>query len=946
MSPTAWDALQWLELSSPETPQPAVQWSMVGSGPYYTQTINTAIGYVLKANPAYSAPTGCAGQPGCEPLPGTYQGTVNVYWDEDDSQGIANYQAGQADLAGIQLPAHVSTLKTLVGDGKVDLTYIPTISIFVMPYNLNFNVSVTNTIPNNPGTTNVPGDFFSQIGLRQFITDAFPYATVNTSLLQAGGISTGFGYGGAIPKYLGNYYSYNISWPDTDPITNPNVVGGAAWWWAQANNASSPYYDSELAACTTSNPCTFPIIGLTGSTYYDGAIPDLIGEIESLTGGRLQPYTFTPGLYIPPYGCYCNGFTLWNLGWAPDYPDPTDYVTPMYLPASTYTFGDAVAPELALPQFNEPSCPYVGNWSNPSDAWKALVYYHNLQELPNGCQGVAYNISTAWYVAAASLALGPQRTLDYQMANQLDYLLALCIWNFQETFPTTYAPWIDGATLNTNVMIGGGGVNTWYTVGYTSGVKTATFAETGLASGTLWSVSVGGTTLSSTTTSISVQLATGTYTYMIGFAAGYTVSPATGTVDLTSGGANVSVTYTAFTSGEPATFSATGLVTGTGWSVLLTASASVNPPVSGLGLISTQAESITISVPQGNYSYQASGAIGYSVSGQSGTITVGASGASQVVVYTPTFGFTYAIVLTETGLVPGATWTATVIGQTQSTTAPTLTFFVQNGTYRYLVTVPGWTATPSSGTFVVNGTDQSQGTTAIAQTLSFLRTSYTITFVTSGLPTTAASWSAAVNGETETGSGTTPRLVFTFVNDTNVASNFTFVVTPPVDYTVSPEGGTLAFGPANLVINLTFTSTLGELTLTGLPTSGYNLWVNGVQVVTDGTVGSYTRDAVPAGTVSYEVVADGYYPYFNNVTVTGGQTTTVPLARALTPVATGSPYWNSFSTLAYLLIAVLGIVVLVVALAWWFHLGRRPPKHPHADAGPAAELPPRSPPSQ
>ena len=40
-------------------------------------------------------------------------------------------------------------------------------------------------------------------------------------------------------------------------------------------------------------------------------------------------------------------------------------MVPMYLPDSTYTFGDAVAPELALPQFNVPSCPYVRHLERP-----------------------------------------------------------------------------------------------------------------------------------------------------------------------------------------------------------------------------------------------------------------------------------------------------------------------------------------------------------------------------------------------------------------------------------------------------------------------------------------------------------------------------------------------------------------------------------------------------
>lgn len=700
VNPTSWDALQDLAVTSPLNPQPAVKESMLGSGPYFLEAIDNAIGYVLQANPAYRAPTGCAGHPGCDPLPGAYQGTVNVFWEETDQQGIANYQAGQADLAGIQLPAHVSTLTTLLSAGKIDLTYIPTISVFFMPYNLNFNVTVTGTLQNNPKPTgtNVPGDFFSQIGLRQFITNAYPYATVNSSLLQAGGISTGFGYGGALPKYLGNYYAYNISWPQSDPSTNPNVVGGAAWWWAQANNASSPYYDAELASCTTANPCVFPITSETGSTFYDAAIVDLIGEIESLSGNRLMPYTFDItfaaylGYAFAPPGS--NGLPLWNLGWAPDYPDPTDYVTPMYLPDATYTYGDSVSPELALPQFNSPSCPFAANYTDASSAWAALVYYHGLQQLPNACQGIAYGISTYWYNVAGPLAVGAQRTLDYQMANQLDFLLSLYIWNFQLTEPTTYAPWIDGTSLNSNVMQGGGGDNTWFTVGYASAVSTASVTTTGLPAGTPWTATVGYSTQTGTGSSLSFSLAPGTYNYYVWPASGYGVSPANGTVHITAGNTTtVSATFTSYGSTPlvPVTFSQAGIVSGTAsWAAV----------VPGVGAWSTTATSVTINVPAGAYAYTVMPTAGYTVASPSGTVTAGSSGASVTIPFVPSFPqTTYAVVVTESGLAAGVSWSVTLNGLTQTSTQPSITFYQTNGTYTYTVeTVPGYNSpSPPSG---------------------------------------------------------------------------------------------------------------------------------------------------------------------------------------------------------------------------------------------------------
>jgi hypothetical protein len=686
---------------------------MVGSGPYYTEAIDNAIGYVLQANPDYHAPTGCAGSPGCQPLPGTYQGTVNVFWEQTDQQGIANYQAGQADLAGIQLPSHASTLQTLVANGKIDLTYIPTLSIFFMPYNLNFNVSLTDILASNPNATNVPANFFSQIGLRQFITNAYPYATANSTLLQAGNISTGFGYGGAIPKYLGNYYAYNITWPQSDPSTNPNATGGAAWWWAQANNASSPYYDSELAACTTSSPCVFPIFSELGSTFYDAAIHLLIGEIESLTGDQLQPYLFDVGFGNCGYlGCP-TGFTLWNLGWAPDYPDPTDYVTPMYLSGSYYTSTDSVAGELALPQFNSPSCAYASNYSNPADAWSALVYYHGLGELPDACQGVAYNITGYWYQLAAQLPLGAERTLDYQMVNQLDYLLSLYIWNYQATIPETYAPWISGATLDSNPMIGGGGVNAWYAVGYASNVRSVTFRETGMPPAAGGGVRFNGGVLTRFGTGGMLTfsgLQNGTYNYTIGAAPGYEFVSSSPASPLKVSGSDVTVSVV-FEVPHAVTFTEVGMPATAGGGVDFNGGG-LRPFVSAGGGTGT----LTFSgLTNGTYNYSLSAGAGYQLVSTTPASPVVVNGTDLTVrvefeaIFAVTFsqsgipnGTTWTLLVTQTSTSPGAAVTGgTPTNWSVNAAGPTAVLELPNGTYSYTIAASGYSAT--TGTFSVSG---------------------------------------------------------------------------------------------------------------------------------------------------------------------------------------------------------------------------------------------------
>ncbi len=71
--------------------------------------------------------------------------------------------------------------------------------------------------------------------------------------------------------------------------------------------------------------------------------------------------------------------------------------------------------------------------------------------------------------------------------------------------------------------------------------------------------------------------------------------------------------------------------------------------------------------------------------------------------------------LTETGLSPGTSWSVSLNGTSNSSTTATIGFRETNGTYSYSVaTVPGYTASPSSGSITVSGS-------AVAQTITFTR---------------------------------------------------------------------------------------------------------------------------------------------------------------------------------------------------------------------------------
>ncbi|MEM4100990.1 MAG: hypothetical protein QXI08_06045, partial [Thermoplasmata archaeon] len=90
-----------------------------------------------------------------------------------------------------------------------------------------------------------------------------------------------------------------------------------------------------------------------------------------------------------------------------------------------------------------------------------------------------------------------------------------------------------------------------YTIGYrgissTPTTYTVTFTESGLPSGTSWSVTFNGNTKSSTTNTISFTgIANGTYSYSVGAVSGYTASPSSGTITVNGANVNQAITFTA-----------------------------------------------------------------------------------------------------------------------------------------------------------------------------------------------------------------------------------------------------------------------------------------------------------------------------------------------------------------------------------------------------------------
>jgi YVTN family beta-propeller protein len=135
---------------------------------------------------------------------------------------------------------------------------------------------------------------------------------------------------------------------------------------------------------------------------------------------------------------------------------------------------------------------------------------------------------TSWYVnITGQTSSGPITSSTYT-ASLINGTYSYTV----STSDKTYSPSPSSGSFTVN----GGSVSK--SVSFPLVKYTVTFTESGLPSGTSWSVTFNGTTESSTTNTITFTAANGTYSYSIGSVSGYTVSPSSG--NITVNGKNIS----------------------------------------------------------------------------------------------------------------------------------------------------------------------------------------------------------------------------------------------------------------------------------------------------------------------------------------------------------------------------------------------------------------------
>ncbi len=428
-----------------------------------------------------------------------------------------------------------------------------------------------------------------------------------------------------------------------------------------------------------------------------------------------------------------------------------------------------------------------------------------------------------------------------------------------------------------------------------------TFQETGLPSGTSWSVQVwslgweprhGGPVPatvtpawhdqrynSSTTATIGFALPNGSYAFVVdntsNGSSAYSAAPASGTFAVNGSAVSESVAFS-LVHDYTLSFTESGLPAGTLWSVELSGAYGYGPhgygPACPPGNYSTNA-TIAFTLPNGTYGFSvgnvSTSTILYVADPAAGNVTVNGSNVVVNVEFTPEA--LYNLTFVESGLPSGSFWSASVFGNGtyagNGSNGTSVSFEVPAGTYGFYVPAAfNWSGVvylPSPG----SGNVSVEANTTVTIAFAPLST-YTVSFVESGLPS-GTTWYASLFGDWNLGygpsaypswggpsfnasNGTT--LTFSVPNGSYVffvgnVSNCSSVYVP------SPSFGNVTVNGSNVTIDVTFAHvTVYNVTFveTGLPSG------TGWYVVVCSTSGGCASNGTWNTSVSFNLTNGSY----------------------------------------------------------------------------------------
>jgi len=205
------------------------------------------------------------------------------------------------------------------------------------------------------------------------------------------------------------------------------------------------------------------------------------------------------------------------------------------------------------------------------------------------------------------------------------YSYTIGIYQGYSAFPYSGIVTVNGANVNVAIT-------------FTQVKYSVTFTESGLSSGTSWSVTLNGLTETSTNRTLTFNEPNGTYSYVISGISGYRANTYSGTINVNGNSVSNSISWTIAT--YSITLMENGIPNGTAWSATLTGTTFNGQSVNVTS--SSTTDTITFNEPNGSYSYIIHLPSGYQSNNAKGPVNV--SGNSETATFTAQQTMNYLLI--------------------------------------------------------------------------------------------------------------------------------------------------------------------------------------------------------------------------------------------------------------------------------------------------------------
>ncbi len=415
-----------------------VQNNVLADGPFKIQYIVPSQEVVFEANTAFKSPGPW--------YPAAQLTHVVIQWVPEETTAYLNLKSGIAQSSTIPTSSW-NQVESLQSAGLAQVYSFPTLSIFWYNFNAQVNVSMAQKVVYSG--TNMPSALFVSHNVRLAFAYAYNYPYYFGQQIGNSIYHTTFDvpYAGMLPA--GMAFAPNLTSNNSTLVTQYN------------GNVSVPTFSlakAKSAWGNFTNSSDFKALGLTNSTstgavLYNGkplVIPividtadptDLAGAttwasyLEQVIPGStfvVTPLAFPTILGYQVQGA--NPMPVYFLGWAPDYPYPTDYLAPMGLPTNTSLY----------PGANEFTPYWFANSGVPSGQQQAAVMKQMISEYNNGTAATSTQSASFWFNA-----------MNNHIVNETWY-----VYLFQQNQFWIHTPAIPNdvyAKYESNIMTGGGG---------------------------------------------------------------------------------------------------------------------------------------------------------------------------------------------------------------------------------------------------------------------------------------------------------------------------------------------------------------------------------------------------------------------------------------------------------------------------------------------------------